>query len=549
MDHPENATENFYTVLGVPSDVDAVALKQAWRSLVARHHPDRFPGDSAKAAIFLRVQEAYRVLSDPQLRARYDASLLPPGIAGALQPIEPGFPSRPGPPWGLRLALTEAQSHASSAFLRFLWASASRLPWQSLVRIRTLLTALVVGAVVVAWQVSATRSRPVVLPAGPSGGAPGSAVRPLPASGRPEFPATPARIHQYAGLPALPTSQRISVDLSPQALTAAPEHKASARANPPQTPEPQLPLLPGLGYSLAGSVPGPLSIPPALGSIPPQAPSADSMASSRMAVPGQADSPASVPAPAPYEVARFLAGCASQQGTRIWVGVATVRGTAGSLSWRSWDAVPGDATGATAFALQRISESSAQPLTRQHPDPEALGATLHHAPGSFSRLSLNLAGSQAPPCSEWHLAPLSGPAVQPGQALAASISLAGRWLRPESRGNSSDDPFPLESMEILIGQDGERWHGRMRSSHRVNSSALPPGTRLSVLPPSLVQFVFDAPVDGFAGEFSWRLEGYGGGTLTVAPVSPTALAIRWRAGLVEPGALRLTGAAALLRRR
>lgn len=61
---------NPYEVLGVPKDATADEIKKAYRKLAAKHHPDR-GGDKEE---FQRIQEAYSVLKDAELRHRYDES-------------------------------------------------------------------------------------------------------------------------------------------------------------------------------------------------------------------------------------------------------------------------------------------------------------------------------------------------------------------------------------------------------------------------------------------------------------------------------------------
>ena len=71
------AKRDYYEVLGVPRDADAAAIKDAFRGLAMRYHPDRNkePGAEEK---FKEIAEAYAVLSDPKKRADYDAG----GFAG-----------------------------------------------------------------------------------------------------------------------------------------------------------------------------------------------------------------------------------------------------------------------------------------------------------------------------------------------------------------------------------------------------------------------------------------------------------------------------------
>jgi curved DNA-binding protein len=57
-----------YQTLGVGRNATADEIKQAYRRMAARHHPDRGGDTSA----FQNIEQAYRVLSDPQARAQYD---------------------------------------------------------------------------------------------------------------------------------------------------------------------------------------------------------------------------------------------------------------------------------------------------------------------------------------------------------------------------------------------------------------------------------------------------------------------------------------------
>jgi molecular chaperone DnaJ len=63
---------DFYEVLGIPRDADVKVIKDAFRQLALKYHPDRNkePGASDR---FKEIAEAYAVLSDPKKRAEYDA--------------------------------------------------------------------------------------------------------------------------------------------------------------------------------------------------------------------------------------------------------------------------------------------------------------------------------------------------------------------------------------------------------------------------------------------------------------------------------------------
>ncbi len=68
---------DYYEVLGVARDADAKAIKDAFRDLAMKYHPDRNKAPDAEAR-FKEIAEAYAILSDPKKRADYDAG----GFAG-----------------------------------------------------------------------------------------------------------------------------------------------------------------------------------------------------------------------------------------------------------------------------------------------------------------------------------------------------------------------------------------------------------------------------------------------------------------------------------
>ena len=62
---------DYYEVLGVSKSASASELKNAFRSLARKYHPDRSQEDNAEE-MFKEIQEAYAVLSDDEKRAQYD---------------------------------------------------------------------------------------------------------------------------------------------------------------------------------------------------------------------------------------------------------------------------------------------------------------------------------------------------------------------------------------------------------------------------------------------------------------------------------------------
>src|SRR5436190_1535863 len=64
--------KDYYATLGVPKTATAKELKQAFRKLARKHHPDVNPNDKAAEAKFKELNEAYEVLGDPEKRKKYD---------------------------------------------------------------------------------------------------------------------------------------------------------------------------------------------------------------------------------------------------------------------------------------------------------------------------------------------------------------------------------------------------------------------------------------------------------------------------------------------
>src|SRR5882762_6112576 len=64
--------KDYYATLGVPKTASEKEIKQAFRKLARKHHPDVNPGDKSAESKFKEINEAYEVLGDPEKRKKYD---------------------------------------------------------------------------------------------------------------------------------------------------------------------------------------------------------------------------------------------------------------------------------------------------------------------------------------------------------------------------------------------------------------------------------------------------------------------------------------------
>jgi len=64
--------KDYYSTLGVSKTASDKEIKQAFRKLARKFHPDVNPGDKAAEARFKEINEANEVLGDPEKRKKYD---------------------------------------------------------------------------------------------------------------------------------------------------------------------------------------------------------------------------------------------------------------------------------------------------------------------------------------------------------------------------------------------------------------------------------------------------------------------------------------------
>lgn len=93
-----------YDTLEIKESASAEVIRAAYKSLSSKFHPDKNPGDAAAAKLMQQINNAYRVLRDPDLRRRYDDALRQaraqeqgappqPPTGGVEPPVPPSSPA------------------------------------------------------------------------------------------------------------------------------------------------------------------------------------------------------------------------------------------------------------------------------------------------------------------------------------------------------------------------------------------------------------------------------------------------------------------------
>src|SRR5258706_9235361 len=109
---------SYYTVLRIAPNATSAEVKASFHGIALRCHPDRFvdePAEVCEAAgeVFKRAVEAYRVLSQPELREQYDRLL----ERGHVRLVEGRVETQP-PPAVVRTLEDIATTPKSKAFAR-----------------------------------------------------------------------------------------------------------------------------------------------------------------------------------------------------------------------------------------------------------------------------------------------------------------------------------------------------------------------------------------------------------------------------------------------
>lgn len=65
---------NYYEILGIEPEATLEDIKKSFRNLALKYHPDKNKNSEESRQLFMKIVEAYEVLSDEQARKNYDVA-------------------------------------------------------------------------------------------------------------------------------------------------------------------------------------------------------------------------------------------------------------------------------------------------------------------------------------------------------------------------------------------------------------------------------------------------------------------------------------------
>ncbi|MBN2340096.1 MAG: J domain-containing protein [Deltaproteobacteria bacterium] len=74
-------TKDYYAILGISHNANESQIHQAYKTLVSKYHPDKHQGNDLEELAkekLVAINEAYSVLSKPELKTEYDAARTQP---------------------------------------------------------------------------------------------------------------------------------------------------------------------------------------------------------------------------------------------------------------------------------------------------------------------------------------------------------------------------------------------------------------------------------------------------------------------------------------
>lgn len=82
------ALKDYYKILNVKPDASAIAIKQSYRRLAMKYHPDKNVDDALSAAVFADIAEAYSIIGDADERKQYNLSRYHTAVTEYSKPAE-----------------------------------------------------------------------------------------------------------------------------------------------------------------------------------------------------------------------------------------------------------------------------------------------------------------------------------------------------------------------------------------------------------------------------------------------------------------------------
>jgi curved DNA-binding protein CbpA len=77
---------NYYEILGVAPGATSEEIKKSFRNLAMKHHPDKNKNSEESRLRFMKIVEAYEILSDEHSRRSYDGDSLRPARSASWTP-------------------------------------------------------------------------------------------------------------------------------------------------------------------------------------------------------------------------------------------------------------------------------------------------------------------------------------------------------------------------------------------------------------------------------------------------------------------------------
>lgn len=111
---------SYYEILGVPKGATQPEIRNRYRELVRKYHPDVHPDKELAHRMLIQILEAYRVLGDPDSRAGYDRQLEREAAAQRPAPPPPRPTAAPAGSGRKAPALSEVDHLLSNARLDYL---------------------------------------------------------------------------------------------------------------------------------------------------------------------------------------------------------------------------------------------------------------------------------------------------------------------------------------------------------------------------------------------------------------------------------------------